>query len=181
MCKNYGVYDNIYKLKGDLKLFIQKSVVGGRVMANYNKINKIKNYDEVTSYIGKESNPEDNKKILDLVMDDAILDFDAVSLYPSAISICNMPAGKPILYNHEDKTIKEALTELITSNKRFFICCDIETTKDLRYPILSEMIIKDNAQSRNFRNGKFEQLVIGDQTLRDVIRYHFLIHHYLNS
>lgn len=170
MCKNYGVYDNIYKLKGDLKLFIQRSVVGGRVMANHNKTNKIEKYEEVIKYIGKESNKENDEKISKL-LSDALVDFDAVSLYPSAISICDMPAGKPFLYDFSKKSIKETLYDLIISKKKFYICCDIRTTKDLRYPILSEMIIKDNAQSRNFRNGSFSQTVIGDQTLKDVLRY----------
>lgn len=175
MCKNYGVYDNIYKLKGDLKLFIQKAVVGGRVMTNYHgnggSENKIKNYEKVTSFVGKDANQENIEIIKGLVNDDAILDFDAVSLYPSAISILGMPAGAPYKYDTNNKTIKEILTELIISNKRFYICCDIETTKDLDYPILSEMIEKDNAMSRSFRNGKFEQIVIGDLAMKDVIRY----------
>lgn len=177
LCVKYGVYDNIYELRGDLKLFIQLAVVGGRVMcggADGHKMknyNKVKAYEELVSYVGKESTPELDEKISNLLQD-GILDFDAVSLYPSAIYITHMPAGKPKIIDLSNKEISKTdldrvVDKLLNNNKKFFICCDIETKKDIRYPILSEI----NESGRNFRNGKFEKIVIGDQTLKDVIRY----------
>lgn len=169
MCKNYGVYDNIYKLKGDLKLIIQKSVVGGRVMRNHNLVNKIDKYEEVMQYIGKEATAERNTELNKLVQD-ALVDFDAVSLYPSAISVCPMPAGMPYIECREvtDKPqIIAIMKKLISQKKKFFICCDVTTRKDLRYPILSEML----ESGRNFRNGEFKQIVIGDTTFMDAVTY----------
>lgn len=174
LCVRYGVYDDIYKLKGDLKLFIQSSVVGGRVMCGgvTNKDvhhNKIEKYEEVMSYVGKDANPETNKLIMQLMMD-GILDFDAVSLYPSAIYITDMPAGKPTIINFGNlskEDMKKVSDKLLASKKKFFICCDIKTNKDIRYPILSEL----NDNGRNFRNGTFTKIVIGDQALRDVVKY----------
>jgi len=170
LCENYGVYDDIYLLKGDLKLFVQASVVGGRVMANGKSNHKrINNYDELLEYVGKEVNDEYNEKIKELLRD-GLLDFDAVSLYPSAIFITHMPSGKPSIFNFDDNFNPEnTIEKLKNTKKKFFICCDLVTQKDLKYPLLSEL--NQETQTRNFRNGQFNKIVIGDQTFRDLVQY----------
>lgn len=64
-----GVFDNVYELGGIARMFIQKCVVGGRVMCWNNKKN---------------------------IVEECIDDFDAVSLYPSAMArLTGLPTGKP--------------------------------------------------------------------------------------
>jgi hypothetical protein len=60
MATEYGCYDNIVQVKGELREFLQKAVRGGRVYVN----------------------PKYQKTIID----GKIEDFDAISLYPSAMS-----------------------------------------------------------------------------------------------
>ena len=173
IAKKAGVFDNIFMLTGNLKKFIQLSVVGGRVMKNPNpELNdyKSKFYDYFMEQVGKTSTPELDQEILDKAMLDSLIDNDAVSLYPSAISLCKMPAGKPTIYNLKDEEQEFAINNLnkLLSKGRSFYCLDIETQKDLEFPILSE---KDENGIRRFRNGKFTKLVIGDVALRDAIKY----------
>ncbi len=173
IAKRSGIFDNIYKLSGNLKKFIQLSVVGGRVMKNPLKENhkyESKHYEYFLQQVGKESTPELDKEILERALEDSIIDNDAVSLYPSAISLCQMPAGKPSIYNIEDKDQQLVLDNLHNFLKkgRSFFCLDIETQKDLEFPILSE---KDENGIRRFRNGKFHKLVLGDIALSDAIKY----------
>lgn len=179
LCKDDGVFDNIYKLAGNLKTFIQLSVVGGKVMKNPNEKDNLyqsKHYDYFMSLAGKDVNDEDNQELLKRAIEDSIIDNDAVSLYPSAISLCNMPAGKPTIKNITDpiKQVETAakidyLQGLCKEGKRrIFYCLDLETRKDLQFPILS---IKDSEGIRRFKNGKFEKIVIGDVALADVIKY----------
>lgn len=64
-----GVYDNVYKLRGTPRAFTQMANVGGRVMLAYNQ---------------------------KMIVDCPVVDFDAVSLYPSAMEACpGYPTGKP--------------------------------------------------------------------------------------
>lgn len=173
IAKKAGVFDNIFMLSGNLKKFIQLSVVGGRVMKNpQEELNdyKSKFYDYFMQQVGKDSTPQQDEEILNKALLDSIIDNDAVSLYPSAISLCKMPAGKPFIYNIEDKDQQLVLDNLHNFLKkgRSFFCLDIETQKDLEFPILSE---KDENGIRRFRNGKFHKLVLGDIALSDAIKY----------
>lgn len=62
-----GVYDEVVEIGGITRMFIQKCVVGGRVMC------------------------AENKK---MIIEECIDDFDAVSLYPSAMSrMMGLPIG----------------------------------------------------------------------------------------
>lgn len=183
ICQQYGVYDDIYELKGDLKLFIQSAVVGGRVMVNGpHKHNKIDNYEKVMSYVGLEATPELNKELYDLTINKAIVDFDAVSLYPSAISITAMPAGEPVIKDTSHINNKIEINRLtnhfLNTDKKYFVCVDIRTRKDLKYPLQSELVNKEGVAAdghqqatRNFRNGTFSKIVIGDQTFKDLVKY----------
>lgn len=185
MAKKAGVFDNICQLKGNLKKFIQLSVVGGRVMKNPDdnkNVHIAENYDHFMSLVGKDSTPELDKEINDKAMD-CMIDNDAVSLYPSAISLCYMPAGEPEIINLNDENQKivadnihkvlakcrtSSTNNIVSSQERQYFCLDITTNKDLDYPILSEL---DENGIRRFRNGSFKKIVIGDTTLSDVIKY----------
>jgi hypothetical protein len=173
IAKKAGVFDKICMLTGNLKKFIQLSVVGGRVMKNpQEELNdyRSKFYDYFMDQVGKDRTPELDEEILDKAMLDSIIDNDAVSLYPSAISLCRMPAGKPTIFNIEDENQQYVLDNFdkLLRGGRSFYCLDIETQKDLEFPILSE---KDEGGIRRFRNGKFHKLVLGDITLKDAIKY----------
>jgi len=173
IAKKSGVFDNIYVLSGNLKTFIQLSVVGGRVMKNPKKeLNDYRSefYDFFMEQVGKERTDELDEQIVNKALIDSIIDNDAVSLYPSAISLCRMPAGKPevvSLTEEESKSFIKILPKMLRSGRTYF-CIDIETQKDLEFPILSE---KDENGIRRFRNGKFNKIVIGDVALSDAIKY----------
>jgi len=171
IAKKSGVFDNIAVLYGNLKRFIQLSVVGGRVMKNpREEMNdyRSKHYDFFESLIGKDRTDELDEEIIQKAMEDSIIDNDAVSLYPSAISLCKMPAGIPKIYNLTESDQKDIhlIPKLLKSGRTFF-CLDIETRKDLEFPILSEKV--DGV--RHFRNGKFNKIVIGDVALSNVLNY----------
>ena len=68
--KLQGCYDGTYEIRGVMNMFISRSVVGGRCMTQNNKMVYVK---------------------------DRIGALDAVSLYPSAISISGYPLGIPSL------------------------------------------------------------------------------------
>jgi hypothetical protein len=82
---NTGCFDGCYKLCGVAREFIQKCVVGGRVMCSRNK-----------AHYHKASNDSEY-----------VDDFDAVSLYPSAMRRMGFLKGKPkVIYG--DNNIEDA-------------------------------------------------------------------------
>ena len=181
IAKKGGIFDNIYQLTGNLKKFVQLSVVGGKVMKNPDEKKsdyRSKFYEFFMSKVGQVRDNATDKEILEKALLDSIIDNDAVSLYPSAISLCKMPAGKPDVYSFKKEKdqidMAKAINKLIRvcSNKdnqeRHFYCVDITTRKDLEYPILSE---KDENGIRRFKNGSFHKLVVGDVALADAIKY----------
>lgn len=120
MAIEYGCYDNIAEIKGELREFLQKSVRGGRVY-----VNPI--YQKTT-------------------IDTEIEDFDAVSLYPSAMSkLCEkhgLPMGliKKGLENNIDyynsKSYYFVRIRINKINKKIQIpcvCVHDEKTGNLKY------------------------------------------------
>lgn len=203
-----GVYDNIYTLKGALKKFVQKSVVGGRVQLNSNLsesngkiVFESKYIDELSKYLDKDVNEDSNRKILEMITEKggSVVDFDAVSLYPTAIYNCEMPAGPPTVINFPVPISDERFLLGLSKNAngidncKFFICCDFYTTVDLDFPLVSEMVEfkkKSNSvsymnshgtlanrklpttnKSRQFRNGSFTNVVIGDELYKNLKQY----------
>jgi hypothetical protein len=82
-----GAYDGVYELQGQSLNFCKKASRGGRVCTAYNKV--------INTFVDKEN--EDIK----------IEDFDATSLYPSAIALCKlifggMPAGAAKKFTKEE-------------------------------------------------------------------------------
>lgn len=178
IAKKNKVFENIYQLTGGLKKFVQLSVVGGRVMKNPNEEHsnyRSEYYDYFMKLVGQDRNDETDKEILRKAMLDSIIDNDAVSLYPSAISLCKMPAGKPEVHVFDEKKsrlVPKCMDKFLgmcdNDKERHFYCLDITTRKDIEFPILSE---KDEGGIRRFRNGSFKKIVIGDIALRDAIKY----------
>ena len=101
-----GCYDNVYQVSGVLQQYISKCVVGGRVMTANNKQYHVK------------------KKIAD---------FDACSLYPSAMYfMLGFLKGLPKVLNNKDYTFLE-------QEDGYFIRIKvIKLNKHLYFPLTSQ-------------------------------------------
>ena len=134
---NEGCYDGIYKLSNVPQLFIQGCVVGGRVMCANNKKNIV--YDKIN-------------------------DYDAVSLYPSAMArILGFLKGKP-------KVLKTLVYDEIKKYDGYFVDIKIKSVGVNRsFPLMS---YKDD-NGRHFINEMVDKVVRVDKTtLEDFIEYH---------
>jgi hypothetical protein len=132
-----GVYEGVYKLSGVVREFIQKCMVGGRTMCANNKKNHIK---------GK------------------VDDFDAVSLYPSAMErLGGYLKGKPKVLNTCDY-------DIIKNYDGYFI--EIKITKvgiNRTFSLMSELN-KDGI--RMFHNDMVGKILHVDKTtLEDYIKF----------
>lgn len=121
-----GCYNNCYKISNVPRHFIQRCVVGGRVMCRDNTKQRVK---------GK------------------IQDFDAVSLYPSAMyrigQLGGFLQGKPILLQPEQLNLA-----YLNQQSGYFIEIQVTETKtDLHMPLLST---KDDDGIRTFTNQSIE-------------------------
>jgi hypothetical protein len=145
-----GCFDGCYKLCGNPRKFIQNSIIGGRVMTRNNKKHKIEaKYNEKTD-----------------TYENVINDFDAVSLYPSAMNIMGFLKGKPKVLNTTDYNI-------IKKYDGYFV--DIKITqikKRLNFPLIS--YINDDG-IRDFTDDidkiKNRTLTVDKTTLEDFIKY----------
>lgn len=141
--KENGAYEGIYKIGGDCRAFIQKSVMGGQVCTMENKKYNLKGT--------------------------RISDFDAVSLYPSAFVRCEgFPKGapKPFFNKGQSSSIRDAIGE---DNVTYYIV-EIEITKigkKVKMPIISK---KDDKGIRQYVNEK-TTMIVGKYYLEDLIRY----------
>ena len=149
--KNQGCYDGVYQLSGIPQMFIQKCAVGGRTMvANNQKCCIIKN----------------------------IQDFDAVSLYPSAMErMEGFLKGKPKLITNFE--------EIKNTADGYFVEIKITKLKKiLNFPLLS--YINENGV-RNFTNDMVGKTVFVDKvSLEDAIEfqqieYEFIRGYYFND
>ncbi|KKP78372.1 MAG: hypothetical protein UR73_C0001G0012 [candidate division WS6 bacterium GW2011_GWF1_35_23] len=148
MLKN-KVYENVFKISGSAREFIQKTILGGRCMSSNNEMFHIK-----------------NKKIQD---------FDAVSLYPSAMDLFeNVPNGKPkILSVNDKKLIKDHnKTELNKIFSCYFVEIKITEVNSIKdFPLLF---------NRDDKNGVLEyineipanNLFLNNVYLDDLIKHH---------
>jgi hypothetical protein len=135
---NEGCYDGVNELGGVPQLFIQGCVVGGRVMC------------------------ADNKKMM---LDYVINDFDAVSLYPSAMyRMDGFLKGVPkVIDNFDYNWIKE--------QDGYFIDVVINSVGIKRkFPLMS---YKNEAGVRVFTNDMVGRTIRVDKyTLEDIIKFH---------
>lgn len=135
-----GCYKTVYQFSGVIRLFIQKCLVGGRCMTRNNERFKV------------------NKEVQD---------FDAVSLYPSAmVRLDGFLKGKP-------KVLKTTDYTKIKKYDGYFIEVKIKRIPLKRsFPLLSYMT---NKGVRQFTNEPPEENVFLDKTsLEDLIKFHKL-------
>ena len=113
-----GCYDNVYQTSGAIQQFISRCVVGGRVMTNSNKQYHVKR---------------------------KIADFDACSLYPSAMHFMNgLLEDKPkVLYDKSYNFLKQ-------QDGYFVRIKIIELNKHLDPPLISK--INEDSGVRYFIN-----------------------------
>lgn len=134
---NQGCYDGVFKLSGTPQLFIQGSIVGGRVMCANNEKDSI---------------------------EEKVQDFDAVSLYPSAMKrIEGFLLGKP-------KIIKNFDYDVIQEYDGYFVDILIKSIDIKR--TLPLMSYKDS-NGRNWTNDMEGRIIRVDKTtLEDFIEFH---------
>ena len=153
MAHNYlikeGCYDDVLQLSAVPRAFIQKCVVGGRTMCAENK--KSLNFEK-----------NSHKKFSD---------FDAVSLYPSAMS--RMPGflkGKP-------KIIETFEPEKYDG---YFVCIKVKSIKKkYKFPCVSLLTDKG---IRNFTNDlEGEYLYLDRVGLEDFVNYHGAEYEFING
>ena len=135
--RNMGCYDGVNELSGIPQLFIQGCVVGGRTMCAENKMIKV---------------------------DAKINDFDAVSLYPSAMyRMDGFLKGSP-------KVLKELSYDFLQKQDGYFVDIVIKSVGVHRkFPLMSYM--NENGV-RNFTNDMIGRTMRVDRyTLEDLIKF----------
>ena len=153
MAHNYlvkeGCYDGVLQLSGVPRAFIQKCVVGGRTMC------------------------AENKKSYNFVEDNGVLfsDFDAVSLYPSAMArMMGFLKGKP------------KIIETFEPDKYdgFFVCIKVKSIKKkYKFPCVS---LLDDAGIRQWTNDLVGEYLYLDKTgLNDFVKYHDAEYEFVNG
>lgn len=139
--KNEGVYDGVYELSSYVREFQQRSMVGGRTMCRENK---------------KYHLP-----------DVRLADFDAVSLYPSAMQrLSGYLKGKP-------KVLKNCTYDFLKSVDGYFVEIKVtKVAKRLSFPLLSR---KTEQGIRDFTNDMQGEIINVDRyMLEDCIKFHGL-------
>ena len=136
-------YDGVYKLQGAPRQFIQQAILGGRVMTNRNKKIRI---------TGKN-----------------ILDFDAVSLYPSGMmTLPTVLVGKPHVLSDEQIAEMNRTQNPRGEFTETFIEYTIDTIKhDLDFPLIFE-----RGESINYVNKTGIKLITSGRYLDEIIKYH---------
>lgn len=138
-----GVYGGVYSISGTLREFIGKSVVGGRCMLRNNKKQHAK---------GK------------------IVDYDAVSLYPSAIKrlakeLGGYLMGTPKTLNNDDLNMG-----FLNSVDGYFVLIEFLTDAPIRRSM--PLVCLNKNGSNNWTNEvKGERIVVGKIQLEDLIKF----------
>ena len=134
-----GCYDNVYQVSGVIQQFITKCVVGGRVMTANNKQYHVKTQ---------------------------IADFDACSLYPSAMYFMEgFLEGLP-------KVLSDISYELLKQQDGYFVRTKvIKLNKHLGFPLTSK--INEESGVREFINEVENELIYTDKVgLKEKIEHH---------
>ncbi len=148
--KSKGVYDGCFSISGIAQDFIRSCCVGGRVMCNQNKKWHIKAENNSEGSERKCANGTfvNGKKTTAGINSGPIADFDAVSLYPSAMSqMKGYVKGLPkVIQPHHI----QQWNEVKKSFDAYYVEIEvISHTVDREFPLLS---VKDKAGIRNFTN-----------------------------
>ncbi len=132
------VYDGCYSLSGLAREFIQQAMVGGRTMISENKPKHIKNN---------------------------VDDFDAVSLYPSAMKRLGEIGG---YLKGTPKIITDLTYDFLKNQDGYFVEILIKkVNKHYKFPLMSKM-----GDVREFTNDmEGETLIVDKITLEDLIHY----------
>ena len=142
-----GCYDDVYKLSGVPRHFIQQCVVGGRTMCRR------------------------NEKFL--IKDQPLADFDAVSLYPSAMNrMEGFPKGKP-------KIIQDFNSIKNTANAYYIAIKITKINKHYDFPCQS--LITETG-IRNFTNDLVGKIIYIDNiALEDLVRFQKVEYEFING
>ena len=106
-------FEGCVSLKGELLNFCRKAIVGGRVMTCENKKWHVEVFDTYSIINGtridhhkEHYSIEETELVIECVKQGGISDFDAVSLYPSAmVRLPGLPIGAPIITRNDPRTI----------------------------------------------------------------------------
>ena len=134
-----GVYDDVFKLSSTPRQYMTKAVVGGRVMCAYNKKD---------------------------IRTGRLQDFDAVSLYPSAMyRLGGYLKGRPKVLQQEQL------------NKEFLDSCDgyiiqIKITKVNKSRAFPCITYQDDKGNRCWTNEPKSNMYVGKIQFEDMIKYH---------
>lgn len=137
--RNEGVYDGVYEVSSYVREFQQRCMVGGRTMTRKNEKYHLQNV--------------------------RVSDFDAVSLYPSAMArLGGYLKGKP-------KVITTTNYETLKTYDGYFVEIVVnEVNKKRAFPLMS---YKNDEGIRNFTNDMQGKTMYVDKfMLEDIIEYH---------
>lgn len=136
-----GVFEGCFELTGSPAYFIRKTVIGGRCMLRQNLKQRVEK---------------------------PVSDFDAVSLYPSAMAVLYTLKGKPKIIPEEwlDPVTWEMQRELLDG---YFVEITItQIGRELEFPLIS---YKEKDSGRRFVN-ETGTLWVDNITLEDFIEFH---------
>lgn len=144
--------ENLYEYTGNVREYMRKAVYGGRCMTNRNQ---------------------------KMIVEDIVVDFDACSLYPSAMSRLYLPKGIPKTLEVRNDTKCWLMEHLmgekdVKSDENKFISCFIVTIKitkcgkDLDFPLI---VKKVNGVNFNVNENDIT-MTVDNIYLEDLIKYH---------
>jgi len=141
--KKTGCYDDCYKIANAPQMFISKCVLGGRVMT------------------------KNNKKI---DVEGVINDFDAVSLYPSAMHLVDtFTKGKPKILT--DEMITKIENQEFDDFSAFYVQIIIESIETERdFPLIYRRTKQGVVEYTN--DAEYTTMFVGDIYLKDMIKHH---------
>ena len=158
MKENYKVNEKneskFYKYSGVPRAFIQKAIRGGRCMTRDNKKWKIENCE--------------------------LYDFDAVSLYPSAMARLYCQTGKPYVLEPNELNLKYLLEHTAKENEQphgekyiSTYVVEIKITKvnkHLHFPLI---VVKNKKTNTNLNRNEAEGeiMIVDNITLEDYVKY----------
>ncbi|CAL6056797.1 DNA_polymerase [Hexamita inflata] len=152
--KKQKCFENVEPVKGLLRKYLQQFIIGGRCML------------------------QNNTKIQTVI---ELLDFDAVSLYPSAMSQIYFPVGKPqhltkemlSYYNVPENLFKIRNSENSEDQNSLFMTVKFTLTNDFiprDFPLQS--VVDSENGSRNFTNNIFDKYFHLDHiALQDIVNF----------
>jgi len=155
--RSQGVYDDCYSFNGLAQDFIRRCCVGGRVMSANNqkyhiKVNEKEGYTVINDKRVEHHKEKYTKEELQLIKDcincEAIADFDAVSLYPSAMhAMKGYLKGLPKVLSQANIDNFEEFKKTVDG---YFVEVEVLSHKvDREFPLQS---IKTEAGIREFTN-----------------------------